>query len=76
MKKQEMPQTLTAKTEIYILVMGSTLTLQVDQERAGRIESNVLTRAVCENYLGEKPVSPAMKKAALVNFHNLLEKAK
>ena len=56
------------KSEIYLMVHRDTLTLQVGTERAGRITSMVLTRAVCENYLGPKPVSPAMKKAVVTAF--------
>ena len=60
-----MPKMLNNKTEIYLKVHGDTLTLQVGTDRAGKISSDVLTRAVCENYLGDKPVSPAMKKAVV-----------
>lgn len=68
MKKQEMPQMLYDKTEIYLMVHRDTLTLQVGTDRAGKITSDVLTRAVCENYLGAKPVSPAARKAVVEAF--------
>lgn len=64
MKRQEMPTNLPYLTEIYLMVQGDKLTIQVGAaERAGEIRSLVLTSAICENYLGDKPVSPAMKKA-------------
>lgn len=63
MKTQEMPTMLNKGMEIFLMVKGNKLVMQMGADRAGEIESIVLTRAVCENYFGDKPVSPAMKKS-------------
>ena len=60
-----MPNTLEKGTEVFLMVKGNKLIMQLGTDRAGEIESSVLTHAVCENYLGSKPVSPAMKKAVM-----------
>ena len=71
MKTQEMPKMLNRGTEIVLMVRGNKMRMQNGTDQAGIIESLVLTRAVCENYLGDKPVSPAMKKAAWKGMQKL-----
>lgn len=63
MKKQEMPKLLPKGMELFLKIDGSKLMIQQGRERAGEIESIVLTRAICENYLGEKVVSPAARSS-------------
>ena len=50
--------------------------MQLNNERAGKIRSSVLTEAICENYLGPKPVSPALKKAVMNEMQKLQNKNK
>lgn len=71
MKTQDMPTMLHKGMEIYLMVKGNKLTVQAGTDRSGVIESLVLTRAVCENYVGDKPVSPAMKKAVFKGMEKL-----
>lgn len=73
MKTYDMPRMLYDKSEIFLIVHRDTLVLQRGTEQAGIVKSNVLTRAVCENYLGPKPVSPAMKKAVVSAFPTIPE---
>ena len=58
-----MPKMLKKGMEIFLKIDGKKFMMQLGTERAGEIESSVLTRAVCENYLGDKPVSPAARNA-------------
>lgn len=71
-----MPDILPNRTEIYLFVSGDTLFMQLNNERAGKIRSSVLTEAICENYLGPKPVSPALKKAVMNEMQKLQNKNK
>ncbi|CAB9512543.1 isomerase [Seminavis robusta] len=71
MKTQEMPSMLHKGTEIFLIVNGNKLIMQLGMDRAAQIESLVLTSAICENYLGGKPVSPAAKKAVVKEMENL-----
>lgn len=71
MKTQEMPKTLHKGMEIFLKVEGNKLMMQLGTDRAGEIESIVLTRAVCENYLGDKPVSPAARTSVLKGIKKL-----
>ena len=71
MKTQEMPKRLDTGTEILLMVKGNKLIMQLGMDRAGEIESLVLTSALCENYCGEKPVSPALKRAAMAEMERL-----
>ena len=65
MKKQKLPKILNSGTEIYCFIDDDKLIMQLSTVRARLIESKVLTRALCENYLGDDPVSPAMKKVVM-----------
>lgn len=71
MKKQEMPDILYNRSEIYLMVDGHKLRMQLGMNRAREIESSVLAHAVCENYLGSKPVSPALKKAVMKEMQRI-----
>lgn len=57
--------------EIFLMVKGNKLIMQLGMDRAGEIESLVLTSALCENYCGDKPVSPALKKAVMTELERL-----
>jgi hypothetical protein len=72
MKKQDMPKRLDTGTEIFLIVKGNKLVMQLGMDRAGEIESLVLTSALCQNYCGDKPVSPALKKAVMMEMRRLL----
>jgi len=67
-----MPKVLPDGQDIYLLVHGSTLIMQTGQDRAGKFHSHVLTSALCENYMGDKPVSPAFKKSVLTQMQDLV----
>lgn len=71
MKKQEMPDILYNRSEIYLMVDGDKLRMQLGMDRAGEIGSSILTHAICENYLGSKPISPALKKAVMKEMQRL-----
>lgn len=71
MKRQEMPKMLRNRAEIYLFVNKEKLTMQLGNERAGEIRSLVLTKAICENYLGPKPVSPALKRAVMAEMQSI-----
>lgn len=68
-----MPKSLPNKSEFFILVSRDTVTIQQGQnERAGKIQSQTLANAICENYLGPKPVSPALRIAVWKEMRNQL----
>lgn len=75
MSRQEMPKYLDKGTEIFLFVKGNKLRLQMGN-KAGEIESIVLTRATCENYAGDNrerpPVSPTAKKAIWSGMESLM----
>jgi hypothetical protein len=72
MRRQEMPTMLTKGMQIYLKVEGNKLYIQSETGQAALIESIVLTRAICENYLGAKPVSPTAKKAIFKAMEKLV----
>jgi hypothetical protein len=71
MKTQDLPKMLPNRTEIYLFVHEDTLIMQMGTERAGEIKSQTLTNAICENYLGPKPVSPATRKSVMQEMEKL-----
>lgn len=75
LKDPDMPKMLNKGMEIFLMVKGNIFKMQMG-DRACEIESIVLTRAVCEIYLGDKVVSPAMKKAAWKGLAKLQKSSK
>ena len=63
LRAQDMPKSLPNRSEFFVHVHGDIVTIQQGGERAGKIQSEVLARAVCEMYSGAKAVSPALKAA-------------